>query len=325
MKVNGFYILVVVLLLGMFFLTLKFFRGSGHASVGVTNSRFYKISSEKSAMVKNVAVVPGQEVKAGELLVELTSSELEMSIEKLMYKIGALKSDQMEKAKLAESKIALIRAEGGIKVEELNTDIAESESDLDLNRQIVRSHNIKWDSTTEQPVSEKINALKKQRARQEEASSIRISDILQESKTEQTLLDNQVSLLQRELDLLLVEKKKLNKYASSAGVIENVYIKQGEQVEAFTALLSLNTVHPTSVVAYLVGKKESLPVGSEVLVRSYEKPGNETPGKIIGYGSVVELPEILQKSTAVKAFGREVFIEIVPDNHFASGEKVLIR
>jgi hypothetical protein len=107
--------------------------------------------------------------------------------------------------------------------------------------------------------------------------------------------------------------------------VESVFVKQGEQVSAFTALLSLNSVHPTTVVGYLVGKKESLPVGSEVKVRSYEKSGNETPGKIIGYGSVVELPEILQKSTAVKAFGREVFIEITPDNQFAAGEKVFIR
>jgi HlyD family secretion protein len=46
---------------------------------------------------------------------------------------------------------------------------------------------------------------------------------------------------------------------------------------------------------------------------------------VIGYGSVAELPEILQKSTAVKAFGREIFIEIGLENNFANGEKVLIR
>jgi multidrug resistance efflux pump len=325
MRFNGFYIFVLVLLGAMLFLTLKFFRGSGHASVGVTNSRVYKINSEKSALVKSIPVVAGQEVKEGQLLVELSSSELEMSMEKLIHKIAVLHSDQLEKAKLANSKIALIRAEDGIKVEELNTDIAESETDLSLNRQIVKSHNIKWDSTTEQPVTQKINALKKQRTKQEEASTIRIQDIIQENRTEQSLIENQVTLLQRELDLLYEEKKKLSKYANSGGVVESVFVKQGEQVSAFTALLSLNSVHPTTVVGYLVGKKESLPVGSEVKVRSYEKSGNETPGKIIGYGSVVELPEILQKSTAVKAFGREVFIEITPDNQFAAGEKVFIR
>lgn len=325
MRVNGFYIFVFVLLGSMLFVTLKYFKGSGHASVGVTSSRDYRINSEKAALVKKVLVVPGQEVKEGQLLVELTSSELEMSLEKLVHKISVLKSDQQEKAKLADSKIALIKAEIGIKVEELNTDIAESESDLTLNQQIVRSHNIKWDSTTVQPVSQKISALKKQRAKQEEASSIRISDILQESKTEQALISNQIGLLERELELLNEERRKLSKFASSSGVVGNVYVKEGEQVQSFTPLLSLISVHPTTVVGYLVGRKESLPVGSSVTVKSFEKPRKETPGKIIGYGSVVELPVILQKSTAVKAFGREVFIEIVPDNDFAAGEKVMIR
>jgi multidrug resistance efflux pump len=325
MKLNGFYILVLLVFAGMFFLTLKYFRGSGHASVGITNSRAYTINSEKAAIVSSIPVVAGQEIKQGEVLVELTSTDLEMSLEKLVHRIAVLQSDQKEKAKLADSKIALIKAENGIKVEELNTEIAESETDLDLNRQIVSSHNITWDSTTEQPVAQKIRSLKKQRARQDEASSIRIQDILQENRTEQTLIENQINLLKRELDLLYEEKKKLSKYAASSGVVESVFVKQGEQVQAYTPLLSLNTVHPTSVVGYLVGKKESLPVGTQVMVRSYEKTRNETPGKIIGYGAVVVLPEILQKSTAVKAFGREVFVEITADNQFAAGEKVLIR
>jgi multidrug resistance efflux pump len=288
MKFNGYYLLVFILFGVMLFLSLKYFRGSGYASVGITNSRVYKINSEKSALVKTIPVVPGQEVKPGELLVELSSSDLEMSLEKLMHRIAVLRSDQKEKAKLADSKIALIRAENGIKVEELNTDIAESETDLSLNREIVKSHNMKWDSTTQQPVSQKINALKKQRSRQEEASAIRIQDILQENKTEQTLLTNQIILLERELDLLYEEKKKLSKYAATGGVVESVYVKQGEQVESFTPLLSLNSTHPATVVGYLVGKKESLPVGTQVMVRSYEKPKNEIQGKIIGYGSVVQ-------------------------------------
>jgi multidrug resistance efflux pump len=325
MRINWFYIFVLLVLASMFFVTLKYFRGSGHSSVGITNARVHNVNSEKSGLVKSIPVVEGQEIKKGQLLVELSSSDLEMSIERMMHRIAVLRSDQLEKSKLATSKIELIKAEIGIKIEELNTDISESEGDLTLNRQIVKSQNMKYDSTTEQPVSQKINSLKKQRQKQEESAGIRIKDILQENKTEQTLLDNQIRLLERELDLLNEEKRKLNKYATSNGVVENVYVKEGEQVQSFTPLLSLNPIHPTTVIGYLVGKKESLPIGSEVKIRSYDKAVKETEGKVIGYGSVVELPEILQKSTAVKAFGREIFIEITPENQFAAGEKVLIR
>jgi hypothetical protein len=79
------------------------------------------------------------------------------------------------------------------------------------------------------------------------------------------------------------------------------------------------------VIGYMVGRKEPMPVGTVVSVLSFDKHATASNGKVIGYGAVVELPEILQKSTAVKAFGQEIFIEISPDNQFASGEKVLIR
>ena len=118
----------------------------------------------------------------------------------------------------------------------------------------------------------------------------------------------------------------MNKYAESDGVVENVYVKAGEQVAAFTPLLSVNPVRPSTVVGYLVGKKVSVPeIGSIVEISSYDKRSTSVKGKVIGFGSVTELPEILQKATAVKAFGREVFIEIGSDNNFANGEKVLIR
>jgi len=60
-------------------------------------------------------------------------------------------------------------------------------------------------------------------------------------------------------------------------------------------------------------------------VASYDQQRNLVAGRVIGYGSVSELPEILQKSTAIKAFGQQVFIEIPGENAFFNGEKVLIR
>jgi HlyD family secretion protein len=156
---------------------------------------------------------------------------------------------------------------------------------------------------------------------------IKISDLRKDHALDQTQLINQIKLSERELVLLFEEKKKLSKYAVNDGVIGNVYIKAGEQVNAFTPLLSVTPLRPTTVIAYLVGPKtSSYTVGSKVNVKAYGLQSTaDVPGKVIGYGSVTELPEILQKSTAVKAFGREVFIEISGDNDFANGQKVLVK
>ncbi len=107
--------------------------------------------------------------------------------------------------------------------------------------------------------------------------------------------------------------------------MENVYVKNGEQIEAFTSLLSVGPLRPTTVVGYIYGRRMSIAIGDKVKVTSYEKKSFEVDGAVIGFGTVTALPEILQKSTAVKAFGQEVFIEIIPENSFAIGEKVLIK
>ena len=325
MKFNWYYIFILVLFAGMLFISMRYFKGSRYSTVGVTSAREHKITAEKSALVKSVHVVSGQQVKAGELLVELSSNELDNDIAKLRNQIEVLMSEQAEKAKVTLSKIAYVKADEGIKLEGINTEIAQAESELKLNARLTKNFISSADSTNGEPLKLKLEALKKQRSRQQEAIDIKIKDLQQQGDVDQKLIANQVLLLNRELELHLNEQKVLSKYAAADGLVGNVYVRPGEQVEAFTSLLSINLVHPTTVVGYLVGKKTMLSVGERVQIQSYEHPANISDGTVIGYGAVVSLPDILQKSTAVKAFGREIFIEIAPANEFAIGEKVLIR
>lgn len=327
---NWFYPAIALLFLSMLYISARFFKGSGNSSIGVTQSKEYKINSEKSALVQTVHVVPGRQVKAGDVLVELTSHELEMDIDKLTNRIAVLKSEQLEKSKLAASEIEYVKAQHGITIEEIETDIGQIKSKLELNRSLTREFGSAGDTSAlalaKNPQQTKLRSLELQKQKHSRALQIKIEDIRQESTTETSLLVNQIRLLERELELLIDEKKKLSKFATTDGVVENVYVKDGEQVDAFTPLLSVNPVRPSTVVGYLVGKKGHVPaIGSTVSISSYDLRSVSVAGKVIGYGSVSELPEILQKSTAVKAFGREIFIEISPENSFASGEKVLIR
>ncbi len=325
-RINWFYILVGVMFLAMLFISSRYFKGSGDSSIGIAQSREYKINSEKSALVKSIQVVPGQQVKEGDLLIELTSQELEIELAKLSNRIAILKSERAEKAKLTDAEISYIKAENNIVLEELEAEIQQTSSELKMNETLTKDFVTTDKTNTESPLAIKINSLKQQKEMHLKAQDIKIKDVLQESSTEQTLLENQITLQESELKLLMDEKTKLSKYASAAGVVKNVLVKGGEQVDAFTPLLEINPLHPTTIVVYLVGKKSDVyPIGASVSVSAYDQRRNAVTGKVIGYGSVNELPEILQKSTAVKAFGQEVFIEVPADNPLANGEKVLIR
>lgn len=324
MKFNWFFVFIALFFFGMLAVNMKYFRGTGYSSVGVTYSKGYKINADKSATVKSVAVVPGQQVKVGDVLIELISFNLELELDKLQNRITTLQAERAEKFKLAKSEIAYIKADLGIEIEKIDMAISQTESELALNRKLSKEFS-NQELEEDSPLRLRINALKMQRTRYEEAIKIKISDILQETDTEEQLLDNQVRLLEREREMQLAEKNNLRKVALVDGVVENVFVKPGEQVAAYGELLSVNPVHPTTVVGYLVGKKNALPIGAEVVVRGYENQGLTISGKVIGYGSVVALPEILQKSTAVTGFGREFFVEISAQNSFANGERVLIR
>jgi len=262
-------------------------------------------------------------------LIELSSTGLEMDIEKLISKIAVLKSEQGEKAKLAQSEVDYVKAETEIILEEIDTDIDQLNSEMALNQRLSKEFSSSIDSSKNEglnPQQTKLKSLAQQKERHKQAIAIKIRDIEQENNTEQNQLVNQIRLLEQELQLMKGEKEKLKKFATVDGLVDNVYVKEGEQVNAFTQLLSVVPVRPISVVGYLVGKKLKIPeVGEEVMVSSYEQKTKAVTGKVIGYGSVIELPKILQKSTAVTAFGREIFIEISSDNEFANGEKVLIR
>ncbi len=308
----------------MLILNVKYFRSAGYSSVGVTYSKGYKINADKSAQVKTIAVISGQQVKVGDLLVELTSFDLELELDKLQNRITTLQSERAEKSKLAKAEIAYIKADMGIEIEKMNMSIIQTESELSLNNKLSKEFSAQ-ESSEENPLKKKIDALRLQRTRLEEAIKIKTADIIQEMETEERLLDNQVRLLAREHNMLLTEKDNLRKVAIVDGVVDNVYVKPGEQVDAYSELMSINPIHPTTVVGYLVGKKNALPIGAAVVVKSHENQQLTVSGKVIGYGSVVPLPEILQKSTAVTGFGREFFVEISAQNSFANGERVLIR
>ncbi len=325
MRLNWFYILIAFLFLAMLFVSFRFFKGSRFTTVGVTYAREFKVNAEKPSLVTSIGVVPGQQVKKGDLLVELSSAALELEIEKMNGRIGVLKSEKEEKMKRHTSAIELLKAERALEIETLESEIAQLENEIKLNKSLTRQF-AKDTSSTELNSSElKLRSLKKQRDKQSESIQIKIGDQLQQRDLDEKLLQNQIKLLEEELALIRKERAALSKYATEDGVIENIYVRKGEQVEAFTPLVSIDAIHPATVVAYQIGEKNNLQVGASVHVSSYGRRDVIVEGKVVGFGAVVQLPEILQKGTAVKAFGREVFIDIAEDNDLATGEKVLVR
>ncbi|HYG39759.1 MAG TPA: biotin/lipoyl-binding protein [Cytophagales bacterium] len=333
MKVKGlsrFYLLIAALFLGMLYINSKYFRGSSNSHVGITFSKNYNITSEKSGVIKEIKVLPGEEVKTGDLLVRMENTGLQIEISKMKNRIDALRKEKYEKASLAQSKIEYLKAESGIVLEELESEIQQIRSELQLNRELTRQFSNAEKSVSNEvrntPQTVKIASLKQAQKLNVDATDIKIKDLTQTHETDIMVLENEIKLLEQEMDMLLSQQDQLAKYATFNGVVESVLVRKGEEVPAFAPILSINPKHPTSVVGYMSGNKpREMQVGSKVKVRSYSNKKAVAQGEVIGFGSIAELPLVLQKSTAVKAFGIEVFIKIPEENPFFTGEKVLIK
>lgn len=328
-KINTFYLFIAILFVSLLTINNSYFKGSS-SFLGITYSKDYKINAEKSALVDAIHIVPGQTVKPGDLLVELSSQELNLEIQKLQKKIDLLKSKKIEKRKLLESKFQLLESEKRLIQNDVESEVMLIQNEISLNRsitsEILKENNevIANDSLT--ALQLQINSIREKGLLELEAVDIKEMDLKQDHEFDQSQLQAEIELTTQELDWKLEEDQRLNKYATFAGVIENVYVKEGEQIEAFTSVASINLLHPTSVVGYLVGKKErNKKLGDTVTIRALEHKDIETTGRIIGFGSIIALPEILQKSTSVKAFGLEVFIEIPKENGLPIGEKIIVK
>jgi HlyD family secretion protein len=305
-----------------------YFKGS-KSFLGVTYAKSYKINAEKSGIIKNLFVVPGQEVQKGDQLLEVESPQLNLDIQKLRKEIQLFKSEKEEKRQLLNSKVQLLESEKSILRGEIENDIRIIQNEIDLNNRLTNEINNTSINTTSDSLTAlklEIKSIKEKGSLRLRAIDIKIQDIQQENDFDQSQIQSKIELANEELEWKLREERRLNKYATFSGVIENVYVKEGEEVEAFTSMISINPKHPTSVVGYLVGKKErDKELGEVVTVKSLEQPKLQTTGKIIGFGAVVELPEVLAKDPTLKTFGLEIFIEIPEDNPLVIGEKIIVK
>ncbi|MAL17324.1 MAG: hypothetical protein CL670_16245 [Balneola sp.] len=328
-RINSFYVIIAVLFVGLLAINNRYFKGSS-SFLGVTYSKVYNIKIEKPAIVQNTYVVPGQTVEPGDLLVELESPSLNLEIQRLKQQIAIYKSQKQEQQKLLESELQLLESKKRIIQSEIDNEVKIIERRISLNRSltdsIIQNRNRVLQQDSLSTLQLEINSIRQKGMLELEAVDIQITDLNQDHSFDQSQLQAQIDLAQQELEWKIEEDKQLNKYATFKGVIENVYVKPNEQVQEFTSLISINPVHPSSVVGYLVGKKErDKRLGQRVIVRSLEHSEIETTGSIIGFGSVVLLPNVLQQSTTIQTFGLEVFIEIPEENELPVGEKIIVK
>jgi len=134
------------------------------------------------------------------------------------------------------------------------------------------------------------------------------------------------SSIQAEVARLEEQQKELVLIADTEGMIGQLDIQTGDPVPAYQSLIKIYSVHPNLVTAYISeGYLGKVTFKDSVLIQSISETGYQLKGSILNLGSrIAAVPDRLKKIPELRAWGREVQIEIPADNRLIQGEKVKV-
>lgn len=324
---------VVFILSCLVFLGITFyFKSESTQFYGIADTKEIIISAEESVEVKEISVVQGQMVKAGDTLVVLNQPVLSITINEISHTLDEYKALKKHGENFSKSEIRKYVAEQEERANEIAVEIRELEAQYEMNKRLVSELrgikkeiiNEKYDSFN--PIKAQIKSLKILLESVRNPAQIEMNRLRKDLFIQNNPLDAQIQRYTQELALLQEKQNSLIKCAQIDGVIGMVKFKPGENVSPFDTILTLHTKAPSFAKGFIHEKLYSrVSIGDTVTIRSVTDKNQVLFGTIAGVGSrIVEYPYRLLKRADIPVWGREVLVKLPNNNTLLLGEKVQI-
>jgi multidrug resistance efflux pump len=327
------YIVCALVVLALAITTINI-RNEASSFYGLAETKEIVVSSETAVEIKKIRITPGQPVKMGDTIVELTSHDLDLRINEISHQLDELKTRSIAHANMTRTEIRQLKNQQEERVAAIKSQIQPMVAQYELNKKLLSGlKSIKpgemvreEKGDTSNPVAIQIENLKKQLEQAVDSSQIQVDRLKNELSYQGDPLADQIRRLTEELKLLNEEKKKLFILSQISGLIGTVYFKDGEKVSPFTPIVTLHTESPSFISGYIhENAYSSIKIGQQVKIQSLAETGVSMTGTVTGIGSrIVEYPIRLRRMPEVQMWGREINIKIPEHNKFLLGEKVII-
>lgn len=318
--------------------------------------REHRIAAAETARIVELRVLPGQQVKAGDLLARLDSSVLEREIGVAEARLRQLGSTPAASAATMESdgyasergfqsdvdeastQLAAARAEQAQQAAEL----ASLRQEIARQRQLVREGLTRADRAEELEVRARSLAdaarawparLDALNARHHDARN-RLEEWRGQHKSSSAPRSREARLkplreaIDEQREALRVLRARLaaaNIVAPAGGEVVTVLARPGDVATAGVPLLILHGAGPRLLVAY-VNERASLAPGAKAVARRRTPLREEIPAAVARVSdTVVQLPPRFWLLPTIPQWGREVFLEIPADTHLDGGEALDVR
>lgn len=295
---------------------------------GTAEAEGFAVSLEDPVEVLRLAVRPGQAVKKGELLAEVSRSSLSLSLLEKQFQLEKLRLENLAARQSLEAEIRQVNAQSATLASEFGSQIRELGAEEGLQK--VLREQVLGAAAADSVANSR---------------AVRIEGLWEQLELEKQALRSQAQALERQLEatrrqyelerrqaaeelaLLEKEKEKLAVYAPAEGIVSQIHFSQGEIAPAFAEIMRIFPLKATFIKGYL---HESAPLqlapGDSLRVVSFARPEIHATGVVTGIGSnIVEFPQRIRKYPEIKVWGREAYISLPESADFPVMEKVIIE
>jgi multidrug resistance efflux pump len=320
-------------LIGMFLLIISLhYKRQSDAIVAQVEPQKVAISFQKPVKIKAIYVMPGQEVKEGELLMELERPDLLYDLDIVTNQMSSVLQEKMMFLDNINAQIQLAKLENLSETKEIEEEINLLKARLNQTQEIISSFETLTGEEKEKIRDQtnltelKIQVLERQKNQISMVYEQKIKQLEDRKLNELDIYDLRLERLQKEENQLSEEKTFLKNYAPIDGTIGDVYAQSGELMSPYETIVSIYEKHPKIIKAYMNEKNRyQMDVGDEVWVESGNRKYS-IAGRVAEIGSrITSYPARLLIDPEMRLWGQEIFIEIPPDNLFLNGEKVYVR
>lgn len=326
MKINLLYILVPAALLGCYWIAKDLQGQSSVSFFGTAETESQTLNFEHAVFVQDVRVVMGQQVKKGDTLATFYRSELDKTTIDKLADLNQVAVERNAKNETLNKDKDVLIARQSARIAELKAQIKifQTEDSLQINikKNIYNNDNITRISVK----GEQIRALEDAIAQVDKQTKEQLDQIEAQRFANQNIAQARLNQVQKDVDYIKSEKNKLILISPIDGFVEQVNIGRNALVPQYKDMFKINPKKPNKIIGF-IHESTDVPyqLGDTVSISSAARPTIITKGTIIGSSpKLVELPLRLRKFIEVRAWGREVFIQMPDTNQFYIGEKIAI-
>ncbi len=318
-----------VISVGMVVVITTFKSGQSNRFFGIADDQETIVRFTSAVDIANFGFVSGQEVTAGDLIVEVRNPELDAELPVIEEKMQALRFGNRESRASMESEIVQLQADLRAKISELDSQIRNLQSRQSASQNILKRLEGNNTQLGESAVAKEVSGVRVRKQALSAATAARITDIRSRLAASDRPVDAQIAELINRRQEIQRQQQELKVYAKVSGRIGSILFRIGDTIPPYQPVLTIHNSRPTFVKGYIhENVLNNVSLEQTVWVRSSSTFDGENwfTGTVKGLGSrIVEFPGRLKVNPLVQAWGREVVIDLADEHDLLLGEKVTVH